>query len=141
MISIKETEFYSEVRKVISVPYGDFYLFDHFVVSEIHEGVTFSWEEHAKPIVLAISEYYNNTGGHIVYISNRINNYSVKPVDWLLFFKYSFKLAGYAIISNSEKGFLNAKLESLFIRSKFKAFDNFYDAVQWAAAIQYPQEV
>ena len=139
MKSIRETEFYSEVRKELNLPYADVYFFDHFLVSEIHADVLFTWEL-AKPIVYEATSYYENSGEKIIYISNRIHPYTVKAVDWLLFIKYSFKLGGYVIISGDEKGARNAIFESLFIPTKFKVFNDFYDAIQWAATIHLPSD-
>ncbi len=139
MKSVKETAFYSEVRKELHLPYATVYFFDHFLVSEINADVLFTWEL-AKPIINEATTFYGNTGEKIIYISNRINSYTVKAVDWLLFIKYSFKLAGYAIISRDERGARSAVFESLFIPTKFKVFYDFIDAMQWAATIQLPSD-
>lgn len=137
MISIKDSVFYSEVLKEVNLPYGDFYFFDGFVVSEIFEDVVFSWEE-AKPVIYEVTNFYNTDGRDIVYLSNRINDYSVKPVDWLNFASFSFKLNGYGVINDRKAGLLNSKLESLFVKSKFKSFTALTDALQWAAELNQP---
>lgn len=132
MISIKDSIFYSEVKKEMNLPYGDFYFFDGFIVSEIFEGINFSWEE-AKPVVYEATSFYGGDGRELIYISNRINKYSVKPLDWLNFASYSFKLRGYAVVNYSEAASINSILESMFVKSKFKTFKDLMDAMQWAA--------
>ena len=134
MSTVKETIFYTEVLKELNLPYGDFYFFDGFIVSEIFEGVNFTWEE-AKPVIYEVTSFYESDGADLIYISNRINKYSVKPLDWLNFASFSFKLLGYGVINYSEPGKLNSKLESMFVRSKFKTFSSIVEALQWAAEL------
>nr|WP_042245540.1 hypothetical protein [Nonlabens ulvanivorans] len=135
MNSIRESVFYPEVLKEINMHYGNFYFFDGFIVSEVFKNVVFGWEE-AKPIVNAATSFYNTDGSKLVYISNRINKYSVKPVDWFHFANYSFKLMGYGVVNYTDPGLINSKLESLFVKSKFKSFTSLMDALQWAAALK-----
>ncbi|MGJ8683244.1 MAG: hypothetical protein ACSHWW_01385 [Nonlabens sp.] len=134
MSTIRESIFYSEVIKEMNLPYGDFYFFEGFIVSEIFEGVNFTWEE-AKPVIYEASSFYKHLNGELIYISNRINKYSVKPIDWLNFATYSFTLKGYGVINYSNTGTLNSKLEAMFVKSKFKTFTSIMDALQWAARL------
>ena len=82
MSSIKDSVFYSEVLKEVNYHFGDYYFFDGFIVSEIKEGVDFSWDN-AKTIIDEAADYYNTSGNDIVYISNRIFKYKIQPVHWL----------------------------------------------------------
>ncbi|WP_405370394.1 MULTISPECIES: hypothetical protein [unclassified Nonlabens] len=140
MISIKNTIFYSEVLKELNYHFGDFYFFEGFVVSEIKEGVNFSWD-YAKIVIHEVSQYYNTKGKEIVYLSNRIHNYNVKPVDWLKYTMHAFKLKGYGIVVNSNVGRKNALFESIFIPTRFKTFTSTLDGIQWAAQINEVDEV
>jgi len=108
---------------------GAYYFFNGFVISEIKEGAIFNWEESLE-IQSVIDAYYGEDYS-ICYISNRINNYSVKPTDWLKFKKKN-KLNGYCIVSYTEQGWVNALIEKLFVPSKMQRFKNLYDAVAWA---------
>ena len=134
MEAIKDSVFYSEVLKEVNYPFGDYYFFDGFIVAEIKEGVDFSWEN-AKIIIDEASSFYNTSGNDIVYISNRIFKYKIQPVHWLRFSRYAFSLRGYAIVTTSNIVSRNAKFESIFVRAKCQAFDNMFEAIQWAAAI------
>lgn len=135
MKRVEESDLEQKVLKKLSFPYGNVYFFKHFVVSEINQDVLFTWEL-AKPVIDAAVSFYNNKGSDIVYISNRVNQYAVKPVDWLKFVSYSFQLKGYAVVSISSIARRNGKLESLFIPSKFKTFDNLNEAAAWAMDLQ-----
>ena len=134
MISIKDSIFYSEVLKELNYQFGDFYFFNGFVVSEIKEGIDFSWD-YATRVINEVTKFYNNRGTEIVYLSNRINSYNVKPVDWLKYTMYTFSLKGYGIVVNSNVGRKNAIFESIFIRARFKTFTDIFHAMQWAAEI------
>lgn len=134
MKSIKQSLFYDEVLKELKYTFGSFYLFDGFVVSEVNEGVDFSWEQ-GKLLINEVTNFYDNNTRELVYISHRINKYNVKPVDWLKFTSYALKLKGYAIVVNNALESRNAKFESLFVRSKFSIFNTCLEAVQWAATL------
>ena len=58
MISVKDSIFYKDVRKEINYDHGNLYIFDRFVISESNRGITYSWEEHAQPIINDIAEFY-----------------------------------------------------------------------------------
>jgi hypothetical protein len=134
MRSIKDSVFYSEVLKELNYHFGDYYFFDGFIVSEIKEGVDFSWDN-AKIIIDEAANYYNTSGNDIVYISNRIFKYKIQPVHWLKFSMHAYTLKGYGIVTTNEIANRNAKFESTFVRSKFQIFNDVFQAIQWAAAI------
>lgn len=132
MLSLKETRFYNDVLKEINYPFADIYVFEGYVISEIKEGVVFSWEDHAKRIVSDVHEYTKNDGSDIVYLSHRINSYSLKPMDWLYFYKNSFNLKGYGVIGYSSFSFFNTVVENLFFNKKIRRFNELETAIQWA---------
>lgn len=135
MKSIKESLFYSEVSKELNFPFGDFYFFDGFLVAEIKEGTVFSWDN-VKVLIKAVIDFYRPTGFDIVYISNRIHNYSINPTDWLKFTSKGMKINGFAIVSKMGVNDKTADFESLFVPANFKVFDNVLEAIQWAASIK-----
>jgi len=46
----------------------------------------FSWKEHGKLIAEELSNLYDSNGKDIIYISNRVHDYSVIPMDWKKFY-------------------------------------------------------
>ncbi len=130
--SLKNSPYYKEAFNELIYPFGSYYLFDGFVVAEINEDVIYSWEKHGKQITQEISNLYENNGDGLIYITNRIYNYSVKPSDWLKFYKNNFNLKAYGIVSYSEKGKKNSLLERLFMSSKMKRFTCINSAIKWA---------
>lgn len=129
MISVKETNLYSEVIKELNYPFGNVFIFDGYIVSEINRGVTINWDDHAKVIVEDVSCFLGTDGSDLIYISHRINSYSVIPYDWLKFFKSNYQLKGYFIVSENKLRILNSLVESLFFNSKINRFNNLHTAI------------
>jgi len=129
--SVRETELYSEVLKELNYSFGDFFIFKGFVISEIKQGVVVSWKEHAKQYVQDIAYYLGTDGTDVVYISNRINSYSVKAVDWLKFFKSDYTMKAYCIVSDNPMGKMNLMVENLFFNNRIKSFQSIYHAINW----------
>lgn len=132
MISIKDSIFYSEVLKEINYKDGDVFIFKHFVVAEMNYGIVYTWEDHAKPIVEEVTNFLDTDGSNLIYISNRINSYSVNPSDWLKFFTNNYNLKGYGVVSQSKSSLLNTAIENLFFKKKIKRFSDLNTALQWA---------
>lgn len=137
MQKLKDTSFYGEAINEITYSFGNYYLFDGFVVAEINEDVIFTWEQHGKIITNDLTDLYDTNGNNVVLITNRINSYSVKPADWIHFFKHSYKLKGYAIVTYSTTSYLNALLEKFFLNTRFKRFQSLSEAIAWAKSIAH----
>ncbi|MBP0904555.1 hypothetical protein ACFSKN_11690 [Mariniflexile gromovii] len=131
MVSIKETYLYNSVIKELNYSFGNVFIFENFVVSEINRGVNFNWDDHGKTITEDVAYYLDTNGINLVYISHRINSYSVVASDWLKFFKHSYNLKGYYIVSENNIGFLNSLIENLFFNGKIKRFTTIEAAVNW----------
>lgn len=136
MCSVKDSDYYREAIQEIDYPFGTLYLFEYFIVAEIKEGMLLSWEDHGKNVVEHLADLYDQKGKDLVVISNRINNYSIQPTEWLKFFKSEYKLKAYVVVSYSEKGYLNTLLEKLFVKTNFKRFRSFENAVEWVKEFQ-----
>ncbi|TPN88878.1 hypothetical protein FHK87_01295 [Aquimarina algicola] len=138
---IKDTPFYKDAIHEKHYSCGTYYLFDTFIVAEIKEDIVYTWDEHAKPIVEELTDLYDHNGENVVYISNRVHSYSVKPSDWIKFFRNNFRLRGYAIVSYTQKGLLTSLLEKLFMRNSFQNFDNLEDAIIWAKKLTHDIDI
>lgn len=128
----RDTKYYKEAIQVLNFSFGTFYLCDGFVVGEIKEGTIFSWDMHAKLLVEEISDLYDCNGKNITYISNRVEQYSIKPADWIKFYKSGFSLKGYAVVNTRPKGIKKAIFEKLFMKSRLRTFANLNTAIEWA---------
>ena len=131
MISVKETYLYESVLKELNYPYADIFIFDGFIVSEIKQGVNFNWDEHAKHIIEDVIAFLDTDGSNLIYISNRIHSYSVIAQDWYKFFKGSYSLKGYYVVSDRKASMLGFMVENLFFKDKMKRFNSLFDALNW----------
>ena len=116
-----------------SEPFGEFYLFENFLVSEIAEGVHFDWEK-AEIIIHRVYDYFGTKDVELGYLSNRVNSYSITAQDWLKFYKERHTVGRVAIVAYEEKGFLSVQLEKMFTRSTYKTFHSLEDAVSWLSS-------
>ncbi len=132
---LKDSSFYYDAIQERRYPCATYYLFDTFIVAEIDEGIVYTWDDHAKPIVAELSELYDQKGEGLVLISNRVHSYSVKPSDWIKFFKSDYKLKGYGIVSYTRKGLIASLVEKLFMRNTFQSFTNLEEAIAWARSL------
>ncbi len=138
---VKDSSFYHDAIQELEYSWGTYYLFDTFIISEINEGVVYTWDDHAKPLVEELSELYDQKGENLVLISNRVHSFSVKPSDWIKFFKSGYKLKGYAIVSYTRRGLITSLIEKLFMRNSFQSFDNLEGAIAWAKSLtQNPED-
>ncbi|OQD43829.1 hypothetical protein BUL40_04280 [Croceivirga radicis] len=136
MLSIKQSPYYHRAFQELNYAHGDYYLFEHFIIAEIKEDIIFNWNEHAKHVVAEISDLYENNGKDLVYISNRVNNYSVVPTDWVHFFKYQYNLKGYAVVTSKKgKAWYNSLLEKMFVRNQMQTFMDLHEAIEWAESL------
>ncbi|MDN3492392.1 hypothetical protein [Winogradskyella bathintestinalis] len=132
MVSIKQTCWYNEVLTELNYKFGNVFIFGGFVISEINEGVCFSWENHGKLIVDDVIKVTKNESSDLIYISHKINSYSVDPWGWLGFFRSNFNLNGYGVIGYTSHSFVNTVIESLFFKHKINRFSNLETAINWA---------
>jgi len=133
--NLKEYHFYKKPLHILSYDFGDFYLYDTFIVGEIKEDVIISWEAQGKFLVDELHSIYQDKSKELIYISHRINNYSVVPSDWLKFKEYDIKFKGYCIVNYTKRGFFNSMLEKVFV-PKLQTFSSLKEALVWAKSFE-----
>ncbi len=141
MNSLKDSPYYQEAFNELVYDFGTFYLFDTFIVGEVNPGMVLKWEEHGKRMVDDIFGLYDSDGADIVYISNRVNDYSMVPSDWIKFYKSNYKLKGYGMVNYSKSGHVMSLLEKLFISNKSRRFNNLSQAIRWAKSKAEPKYI
>jgi len=118
------------IQEVHLLESGNYYFFEKFIVSEIHEGVHFNWKK-AKEVIDLAYQYYGPEP-KLVYVSNRVNSYSIVPQDWVKFFKEKHPLKAMAVVCNKKAGMSNLVFEKLFFTSIIKRFTTLKEATIWA---------
>ncbi len=117
-----------QLKKRLDTDVGVFYFYENIVVFEAQESVVMSYKT-GFSILLNILNYLGTK--RVVYISNRVNSYSIKPMDY----KYLNNiptLRAIGIVNYSEVGHTNAELEAKFCKKPFHTFDNLTEAFIWA---------
>ena len=125
------TNLIKEIQDVHSIDCGNFYFFDNYVISEIHTGKSHNWETTQELIQLIIAHYGPKPS--INLISNRVNNYSIAPTDWVKFYnsKYNSMLNSYSIVTYNNSNLLNIIIEKLFLKVSAKHFSDIQHALNW----------
>lgn len=130
MKSVKNLDFFKNIRQVREFEFGIFYFFDGLVISEMKDGVVFNWRM-AEKAIKAAHEVLGE-GTPIAYISNRINSYFVVPTDWVKFYKNRHQLHFYSVVGYTKGNVLSLFLERLFFRNSIRKFTDLEEAIQWS---------
>jgi hypothetical protein len=133
-LKVEESKYKDHYQKKISLHYGNFYIFEKYVISEISEGVHFNWAL-AEEVIELVYEHFGSRDIKVAYISNRIYNYSVHAQDWLNFYKERHHLEAFAVVAYTKLGFMNVILEKVFSQIRLKKFSSLDDAVEWVLSL------
>lgn len=139
LMRVEESNYKDLYTKKVTIKSGDFYFFEKFIISEISEGVHFTWEIAKEIIALAYEHYGQDV--RVAYISNRVNSYSVNAQDWLNFYKERHHLEAIAIIAYDKLGIMNVVLEKLFTQTRLRKFKNLDEAVAWISTLNNSSEI
>ncbi|MBT8187252.1 MAG: hypothetical protein HKP38_10260 [Croceitalea sp.] len=131
MKRVKDTDFFvKKIREVREFEFGFFYYFEGLVISEIHEGVTFSWQM-GKRAIEAAHEIFGKDNP-VAYISNRVNSYQVVAKDWSKFYHNRHQLDFYSVVGNTQGSFASLVLERLFFQYGIRQFSDLEEAITWS---------
>ncbi|CAM3384457.1 hypothetical protein [Aequorivita lipolytica] len=116
-----------QLTKIMEMEIGNYFFYGNVVIVEAKEGIMLSYKKDLSVILLI----QNITEGKPwVYISNRVNSYSIQPLDYKYLNKVpSLKALG--VVNFSEVGYLNSELEAKFCKKPFQMFYNLNEAVIW----------
>lgn len=103
-------------------------LYDSYLINNINEGVNLLPRHNEVLVDLATSHFQERP---FVYITHRVNSYSVDPK---IYFKTSKinNLVGFAVVSDKYKAKSNAEVEKMFFSKPFEIFGELKDAERWA---------
>lgn len=130
MKSVKQIDFFKNIRQVREFEFGIFYFFDGLVISEMKEGTVFSWRMAEKALKAAHQVLGKKTP--VSYISNRINGYFIAPTDWIKFYKNRHKLHLYSVVGYTRGNILSFYLEQFFFRKSIRKFNDIEVAINWS---------
>jgi len=116
---------------VLKYDFCTMHLYDTYLVVEINEGVHVT-PSHNDVLVEISEKHYKNKP--FVYLTNRVNSYSVDPAIYSKTSQIN-NLTGFAVISKDYKAKSNAEIEKLFLNKPFEIFDSLSEAVKWAKSL------
>ena len=111
---------------IIRLKFCTLTFFDNYVIAVINEG------EHVdhKLNEILIENIELHFKKPYVYITNRINSYSVDPNIYHRASEVQ-NLAGFAVVSKEYKTKINAQIEKMFFGKPFEIFTTLEDAIEW----------
>ncbi len=110
---------------------GTFHYYDNLMISELKEGIIVDLDVVLEVTNKLTNKYYGTTIP-FVYISNRVNSYSIQPTVHIDAKKLAPNVKGYAVIGKKPFHAQILEIEKLFLDIPAKIFDNLTDAVAWA---------
>lgn len=113
------------------LPRAELFIFDEFLVCQIREGMEIH-PEHSRKLNEIIQKHF--TGKNIVYVSNRVNSYSVYPLTYVETERIP-NLVAIAMISESPLMKQNIEYERDFFDKPYKIFNSLSKAVEWVNTI------
>lgn len=113
--------------KSYELDFCDLEIHEDYVLATMHEGIVVSVENNAVLIRIAEKHFKNIP---FVYITNRINSYSVDPIVYIKTAKIP-SLLGFAVVSNDPIQKTLTKYEKKFFKKEFKRFDDLESAITW----------
>lgn len=109
----------------------EIHIYDHYMIVTINTGVNLSVEHNATLTNIADTYYKNKS---FVYITHRINSYSVDPAIYKETSKIN-NLAGFCVVSKNYLAKSTAQIEKLFLNKPFEIFDTVEEAIEWSKSV------
>ncbi len=115
-----------QILEYHSISLGQFYFLKNIIVAEINEGVHVDFNA-SKEFISLIIDFYG-TEKPIGYICNRVNNFSISPLDYPKFNRSLPNLTIFGIVHNNHFDRMNYEIEKRFCNKPYKAFSDLYTA-------------
>ena len=134
-LKIEDSPYKDLYQKKLSLASGNFYIFEKYVIGEIHEGVHFNWDI-AREVIELVYLHFDSRDIKVAYISNRVNSYSVHAQDWINFYKERNHLEAFAVVAYTKMGFMNVVLEKIFSQARMRKFHSMEEAIAWIGELK-----
>lgn len=109
---------------------GKVTFYSNIVVGEVKEGQHVSYEN-ASIASQLIAQTYKGTIP-FVYISNRVNSYSMDPVAYKELISLVPNLIGFGAVSTSKRTRMLSNLERIFVKKPMRVFETMDEAFEWS---------
>ena len=122
------------LRDTLTTELGTIQIYNNLIVMEAKEDALLSIRT-GLFILLKVIQIVGTRP--VVYISNRVNSYSVDPNDYK-YLEMIPTLKGIAVVKHDPVGIGAIELERWFYNKPFSVFESMEDAVSWAQEILEP---
>ncbi|WP_369995220.1 hypothetical protein [Winogradskyella sp.] len=116
------------MKESLTFDFCDMTIFDSYVIVVMKEGVDIK-PKHNDVLVEITNTYFSDKP--FVYITHRVNSYSVDPKVYHETSKIK-NLKGFAVVSSNYQAKFNAQIEQMFFKEPFEIFTKLEDAIDWA---------
>jgi len=116
-------------KKLLQLPFCDLEFYENYVIGIINDGITIS-ENETNIVTGAANLFFKQTP--FVYISKRVNSYSVNPVIYKSLSRND-NMVGFAVVSDNYSSLTSAEVEKLFYNRPFGIFNALEEAKNWAS--------
>lgn len=111
----------------LSLSFGELTIYNDYVYTVMNEGITV--QPNFNDILLAIAEiYYSNK--EFVYITHRINSYSIDPIIYLETSKIE-NLKGFIAVCPNKSLIESFRVEKLFFKKPFAVYQTLDEALDY----------
>ncbi|MCK0109845.1 hypothetical protein MWU58_11115 [Flavobacteriaceae bacterium S0825] len=117
--------------KSLKYPFCTIDIYSNYVISRINEGFHLTPDKN-RVLEEIVNDYFKDKP--FVYITHRINSYSVDPSIYLQTSKVK-NLAGMAVVAEAPLSKGNAEVEKLFLKKPFEIFTDLNDAIEWVKSL------
>ncbi|OZV68624.1 hypothetical protein CA834_09160 [Winogradskyella aurantia] len=114
--------------ELLTFDFCEMSIYSNYVVVVMKEGVNVI-PEYNEVLIEVTDTYYKDKP--FVYITHRVNSYSVDPKIYFETAKIE-NLKGFAVVSKNYKAKVNAKIEKMFFNKPFEIFRELDEAISWA---------
>jgi hypothetical protein len=116
------------MKETLDFKFGQMTIFNNYVVTVMKEGIHVT-PDYNETLIEVTDTFFKNKS--FVYITHRINSYSVDPKIYFETSKIQ-NLIGFAVVSKDYKAKVNAEIEKLFFNKPFETFTSLDEACKWA---------
>ncbi len=116
------------MKETLSFDFCDMSIYSNYLVVVMKEGVNIT-PDHNIVLLEVTKNHFSDRP--FVYITHRINSYSVDPKIYFETSKIE-NLKGFAVVSSNYKAKVNAQIEQMFFNKPFEIFTKLEDAFTWA---------
>lgn len=129
LMKITNSKISKQIIETHRIELGEIHFLENLVVLEFDEGAHIDFNSSQEFLNLIIDFY--GLEKQFGYITNRVNKFSVAPLDCSKFNTYLKNLTIFGNVAYSYLDNLNIDLEKRFCEIPYKGFNDIYSAVDW----------